>query len=44
MSEAKFRQVMRYFAMNLISTDCGELSGLSVRLINTIYLRTPPPG
>ncbi len=38
-SQAKFRQVMRYFAMDLTATDCAELSGLSVRSVNTIYLR-----
>ena len=38
-SEAKFRQVMRYFAMDLTATDCAELSGVSVRSVNTIYLR-----
>jgi transposase len=38
-SEAKFRQIMRYFAMDLTATDCAELSGVSVRSVNTIYLR-----
>lgn len=39
LSEAKLRQVLRYFAMDLTATDCAELSGVSVRSINTIYLR-----
>lgn len=38
-SEAKFREILRYFAMDLTATDCAELSGISVRSINTIYLR-----
>ncbi|MDQ3271197.1 MAG: IS1595 family transposase [Pseudomonadota bacterium] len=39
LSEAKLRQILRYFAMDLTATDCAELSGVSVRSINTIYLR-----
>jgi hypothetical protein len=35
-SEAKFRQVVRLFAMDLTATDTAELSGLSVRSTNTI--------
>ena len=38
-SEAKFRQLIRYFAMDLTATDCAELTGLSVRSINSIYQR-----
>jgi transposase len=38
-SPAKTRQILRYFAMDLTATDCAELSGISVRSINTIYLR-----
>ena len=38
-SEAKFGEILRYFAMDLTATDCSELSGISVRSINTIYLR-----
>ena len=38
-SEAKFRQIVRYFAMDLTATDCAELCGLSLRSVNTIYLR-----
>ena len=37
LSEAKLRQILRYFAMDLTATDCAELSGVSVRSINTIY-------
>ena len=39
LSEAKVRQILRYFAMDLTATDCAKLSGVSVRSINTIYLR-----
>ena len=39
LSEAKLRQILRYFAMDLTATDCAELSGISVRSINSIYLR-----
>lgn len=39
LSEAKLRQILRYFAMDLTATDCAELSGVSLRSINAIYLR-----
>lgn len=38
-SEAKFRQIVRYFAMDLTATNCAELSGVSLRSVNSIYLR-----
>ena len=38
-SEAKFRQILRYFAMDLTATDCAELSAISVRSVNSIHLR-----
>ena len=38
-SEAKFRQILRYFAMDLTATDCAELSGISIRSVNSIYQR-----
>jgi transposase len=38
-SEAKFRQLIRYFAMDLTATDCAELTDLSVRSVNSIYQR-----
>lgn len=38
-SEAKFRQLIRYFAMDLTATDCAELTGISVRSVNSIYQR-----
>jgi transposase len=39
LTEAKFRQILRYFAMDLTATDCAQLSGVSVRSVNSIYLR-----
>jgi hypothetical protein len=39
LSEAKLRQILRYFAMDLTATDCAELSDASMRSISTIYLR-----
>lgn len=38
-TEAKFPEILRYFAMDLTATDCAELSGITVRSVNTIYLR-----
>ena len=38
-SEAKFRQILRYFALDLTATECSALSGISVRSINDIYLK-----
>ena len=38
-SEAKFRQLLRLFAMDLTATDAAQLSGLSVRSVNAIYQR-----
>jgi len=38
-SEAKFRQVVHLFSMDLAATDTAELAGLSVRSTNTIYQR-----
>ena len=36
---SKFRQILRYFALDLTATDTAELTGISVRSINDIYLR-----
>ena len=38
-SEAKFRYLLRLFAMDLTATDCAALCGLSVRSTNAIYQR-----
>jgi transposase len=37
--EAKFRQLVRHFALDLTATESAALSGISVRSTNTIYLR-----
>ncbi|RMX10954.1 IS1595 family transposase [Allofranklinella schreckenbergeri] len=38
-SEAKFRHLLRLFAMDLTATDAAQLCGLSVRSVNTVYQR-----
>jgi transposase-like protein len=39
LSEAKFREILRYFALDLTATECAALSHISVRSINNIYLK-----
>lgn len=39
LSEAKFRSLLRCFALDLTATQTAELSGLSLRSVNTIFLR-----
>ena len=39
LSEAKFRQIVKHFALDLTATECSVLSGVSVRSVNSIYLR-----
>ena len=39
-SETKFRQLVRLFALDLTATDAAELTGLSIRSTNAIYQRT----
>lgn len=38
-SEAKFRQLIRYFAMDFTATDSAELTGLSRRSVTAIFGR-----
>ena len=38
-SEKVFRRLIRAFAMDLTATDAAELTGLSVRSVNSIYLK-----
>jgi transposase len=38
-SEAKFRQLIRYFAMDFTATDTAQLTDISHRSVNTIYLK-----
>jgi len=38
-SEAKFHQIVRHFALDLTATECAALTGVLVRSVNDIYLR-----
>lgn len=38
-SERKFRQILRYFAQDFTASDTAELTGISVRSINPIFLK-----
>jgi transposase len=38
-SEAKFRYLLRLFALDLTASDTARLTGLSVRSVNNLYLR-----
>lgn len=38
-SEAKFRQLLRYFSMDFTATDTAQLTGLSRRSVTDIYQR-----
>ena len=38
-SEAKFRHLLRLFALDLTTSDTARLTGLSVRSVNDVYLR-----
>ena len=38
-SEARFRRLLRAFALDLTATDAAQLTGLSVRRINDVYLK-----
>ena len=39
LSAAIFRQILRYFSLDLTASDAARLSGVSVRAVNDIYLR-----
>lgn len=39
LSERKFRQLLRCFALDLTASDAARLTGLSIRAANAIYLR-----
>jgi transposase len=39
LTESKFRAILRLFCLDLTASDCGRLTGISVRSINDIYLR-----
>jgi transposase-like protein len=38
-AEKQFRRLIKAFTMDLTATDAAELTGLSVRSVNTIYLK-----
>jgi len=38
-SEAKFRQIVRHFALDLTATECAALTGILVCSVNAIYRR-----
>lgn len=38
LSEAKTREILRYFALDLTASDASRLSGVSVRSVNDLYL------
>ena len=38
-AEKQFRQIIRYFAMDFSASDTAELTGISVRSINSIYIK-----
>lgn len=39
LSEARFRHLVRCFALDLTATQTAELTGISVRSVNSIFLR-----
>ena len=38
-AEAKFRQIIRFFAMDFTASDAAKLTNISLRSINTIYIK-----
>lgn len=38
-AERVFRQILRYFALDLSASDTARLTGISLRSINTIYIK-----
>src|SRR6056300_534860 len=38
-AEHKFRQLIRYFALDFTASDTARLTGISVRSVNAIYLK-----
>lgn len=39
-SEHKFRELIRYFSHDLTASDTARLTGISLRSVNTIFLKT----
>ncbi len=38
-SERKFRQILRYFAQDFTASDTAQLTGISIRSINSLFLK-----
>ncbi|VEE99736.1 putative insertion element transposase [Neisseria canis] len=38
-TEPKFRQILRFFSLDLTASDTAKLTGISVRSINSLYLK-----
>ena len=38
-SEARFRRLLKAFALDLTASDAARLTGISARSVNTIYLK-----
>ncbi|VEE99341.1 putative insertion element transposase [Neisseria canis] len=38
-TESKFRQILRLFSLDLTTSDTAKLTGISVRSINSLYLK-----
>ncbi|MFT0696783.1 IS1595 family transposase, partial [Acinetobacter bereziniae] len=38
-TEPKFRQILRFFSLDLTASDTAKLTGTSVRSINSLYLK-----
>ena len=38
-SEREFRQIIRYFALDLLASDTARLTTISVRSVNAIYIK-----
>ena len=38
-NESKFRQLLRLFALDLTASDTAKLTGVSIRSVNSLYLK-----
>ena len=38
-TEPKFRQLLRLFALDLTASDTAKLTGVSIRSVNNLYLK-----
>ena len=38
-TEPKFRQLLRLFALDLTASDTAKLTGVSIRSVNSLYLK-----